>query len=110
MRFAPASGHKRLMTQKNKLHPLLVLRISVFPDLVNSSEDCSSLQISWLMLGAHTSSHSGVWDGLAFGTSPAIPLQMQSNFTVLVLHTHTCTENWDWGLNETWFGLASFPL
>lgn len=29
------------MTQKNKLHPLLVLRISVLPDLVNSSEDHS---------------------------------------------------------------------
>lgn len=88
-RSAPASGHKRLMTQKNKRHPLLVLHISVLPDPVHWSEDCCSLSSDILVNGkSHTSSHSGVWDGLAFGTSCATPLQTPSSFTVLVLHTH----------------------
>lgn len=48
-----------------------------------------SLQTSWLILRANINSQSGIWDGLAIGTSHAISLQMTSNFTVLALHTRT---------------------
>lgn len=41
------------------------------------------------MLRAKPSNQSGIWGGLAIGTSHAVSLPMLSNFTVLVLRTHT---------------------